>query len=520
MNKHMAAFLVLFIILLCGFLLRYRAADHNYISQWDEAYHALVAKNLISHPLVPTLYDIPLREYDYRDWGNNHIWVHKPPMTLWLMSSAMAIGGVRETVFRLPSVLLGTFAIFLTFLIAKNLFGVMAGYFAAALHAVNPFFIRLISGTIPTDHVEVINAFFVEATFLVLIIAAKNRSLRLSILAGVLLGCGLLTKSLPAAIALAAAPFFWRGKDHLVDFAKPLSLVLLVTAAVVLPWQIYAYHTWPQEVTWESQQVINRLFEALEGHEHPMHWYIQLIPRDYGGIFTYKWPALITLSVVMISMLYALFCFIRRRDINLLTLLLWALVPYMVFSLAETKLGSYAGIAVPAVLIIIGYALASLVSYAKKAFSTKSSIFSRTISTLTITGLTLGYFMPLVVDRISADYSVSPWNTLYDYSVFRDDMLAIGRTDGKKIILNVGDYKMIQAMFYTGSPAYSDVPSIQEVEVFIKKGYRPYILIDDYGRNVEKIRELKNGSFEGKDQVIGLYIPKPKAFVKKNPYIN
>ena len=519
MKKYMTL-CVLLIILLCGFLLRYRAADHDYISQWDEAYHALVAKNMISHPFVPTLYDDPLREYDYREWGSNHIWVHKPPMALWLMGSAMAIGGTQETVFRLPSVLLGTFSILLTFLITKKLFGATAGYFAAALHALNPFYIRLISGTIPTDHVEVTVAFFVEATFLVLVFAAKRRSMRLAILAGLLLGCGVLSKSWPALIALAAVPFFWRGREHLVDFVKPLALILLIAAAFVLPWQIYASHTWPQEVAWESHQVFNRLFEALEGHDHPAHWYIQLIPRDYGGIFKYSWPAFVTWSVVIISVLYALFCCIRNRDINLLTLLLWAFVPYIVFSLAKTKLGSYAGIAVPAVLIMMGYALASLLSYLKETFSQKRSIFSRVFATLAVTVIILGYFIPLAVNRISADYSVCPWNSLYDYQVFRNDMLTIGRSRGKKIIFNAGDYKMIQAMFYTGSPAYSDVPSTQEIATFIKKGYRPYILIDDYGRNFEKIRELKQESFEGKEQIILLYIPKPKAFVEKSPYIN
>jgi hypothetical protein len=99
-------------------------------------------------------------------------------------------------------------------------------------------------------------------------------------------------------------------------------------------------------------------------------------------------------------------------------------------------------------------------------------------------------------------------------------MLAIGRTSGNKIILNVGDYKRMQAMFYTGSPAYPDVPSAQEIEAFIKKGYRPYILIDYLDRNLEKIRALQYGSFEGKDQIILVNIPMPKAFVKKHPYRN
>jgi hypothetical protein len=305
-----------------------------------------------------------------------------------------------------------------------------------------------------------------------------------------------------------------------MDFAKPLVLVLLIAAAVVLPWQIYTSHTWPKEVAWEGQLVIRHLFEVIEGHDHPAYWYIQLIPLDYGGMGEYKWSRLATLPVVIMSMVYAVFCCIRNRDRSLLALLFWALVPYIVFSLAKTKLISYVSIAVPAVLIVMGFALASLFSYSKTVFSRKYSFFPRAITALAVAGFILGYFMPLVIERISADYSVCPWNDLYDYPVFRRDMLAIGRTVGDKIILNVGDNKIIQAMFYTSSPAYADVPSTQEIESFIEKGYRPYILIDYQRRNIEKIHALQRGSFEGKDQVTLVYIPEPKAFVEKHPYSN
>jgi len=40
---------------------------------WDEQYHALVAKNMMLHPLKPMLYANPVLGYDYRDWPNSHI---------------------------------------------------------------------------------------------------------------------------------------------------------------------------------------------------------------------------------------------------------------------------------------------------------------------------------------------------------------------------------------------------------------------------------------------------------------
>jgi len=55
---------------------------------WDEQYHALVAKNMIEHPLMPMLYVNPILDYDYRNWLGNHIWLHKQPLFLWQMAVA------------------------------------------------------------------------------------------------------------------------------------------------------------------------------------------------------------------------------------------------------------------------------------------------------------------------------------------------------------------------------------------------------------------------------------------------
>ena len=88
-------------ILVFGFGLRWRAADHPYISQWDEAYHALVAKNLTAHPLAPTLYEEQALPADEREWTRAGVWLHKPPLPLWLMAAGIAAFGENELSFRL-----------------------------------------------------------------------------------------------------------------------------------------------------------------------------------------------------------------------------------------------------------------------------------------------------------------------------------------------------------------------------------------------------------------------------------
>ena len=41
----------LIFLILCGFILRFYTASDLFLHSWDECYHALVAKNLIQHPL-------------------------------------------------------------------------------------------------------------------------------------------------------------------------------------------------------------------------------------------------------------------------------------------------------------------------------------------------------------------------------------------------------------------------------------------------------------------------------------
>jgi hypothetical protein len=102
-------------------LIRGYASADLALHPWDERYHALVAKNLIQTPLTPRLYPTPLLPYDHRIWTSNYIWTHKPPLALWGQAASMKIFGVHEFALRLPSVLISTAAIVVTFYIGTIL---------------------------------------------------------------------------------------------------------------------------------------------------------------------------------------------------------------------------------------------------------------------------------------------------------------------------------------------------------------------------------------------------------------
>jgi 4-amino-4-deoxy-L-arabinose transferase len=57
-----------------GFCLRlHTVCADPYLQPWDERYHALVARNMMTQPLVPQLYADPALDYDYRDWTSNRV---------------------------------------------------------------------------------------------------------------------------------------------------------------------------------------------------------------------------------------------------------------------------------------------------------------------------------------------------------------------------------------------------------------------------------------------------------------
>merc|ERR1711964_451238 len=69
-------------ILAASFLTLLTNIEHTAIHYWDEGFHAMVARNLTQHPFLFTLYDQPWLPFDYKSWGNNYVWLHKPPLAI------------------------------------------------------------------------------------------------------------------------------------------------------------------------------------------------------------------------------------------------------------------------------------------------------------------------------------------------------------------------------------------------------------------------------------------------------
>jgi 4-amino-4-deoxy-L-arabinose transferase-like glycosyltransferase len=189
--------LLLVATLLVGFVLRIAAilAD-PFLHPWDERFHALVARNMITSPLVPILRVNPITDnYDKFMWCCNHVWVHKQPLFMWQMGLSMKVFGVSEWSMRLPSAIMGTLLILIIYRIAilinvKKQVALMV----ALLLACSNFHLQMIAGIHGMDHNDVAHGFYVLASIWALLEYQKSPKWYWMILVGVLAGAAILNK--------------------------------------------------------------------------------------------------------------------------------------------------------------------------------------------------------------------------------------------------------------------------------------------------------------------------------------
>ena len=262
---------LLLAILVCSFLLKLNHLGHSNVRNWDEVFHAIVARNFLKHPLTPTLNDPQFIPAKLGDWYNGGIWLHKPPLAMWQIAISYAIFGVNTFALRLPSVMLSTGAVWLTFLIARRLIDEPAALVAAALQAFAPAIVMLVQGYSFSDHVDVSLLFYAELAIYFLVRSIENGGNLDAVLSGVAQGLALLSKAYPALIVMGLAIVAWiLFRARIADPAtwrfrgRHLLVFLLTTILTILPWTLWAWVHWPREFGYENLQQIRHASQDVE----------------------------------------------------------------------------------------------------------------------------------------------------------------------------------------------------------------------------------------------------------------
>jgi 4-amino-4-deoxy-L-arabinose transferase len=458
------------LIFLAGLTLRLFAGMDFFLHEWDERYHALAAKNLLHHMFTPTLYEHPVFDYDFRDWKSNHIWVHKPPLTLWLIMVSLKIFGINEIAVRLPSILLSSVGIILTYYIGKEFFNEKVGLLAAFFFSINGFLIELATGRNPTDHAEILFVFFVELGIFLSVYYLKHRSFFVISLIGIATGCALLTKWLPGLIIVGILFLLLIKQEHWKQVIGKCAVVLLIAAAVAVPWQIYIFSAFPREAAWESYFNYRHIIEPIEGHTGTIFFHFRLMPTTFGQL----------IYIPIIMFFYTFFNKQYSRETIVLTF--WFLIPYLFFSFVATKMTGYVMMSAPAIFIILSWSF----------WKVKDDLKNSSYRILKIIFLLILIVLPI---RTSIE-RVQPFKKTDRGEAWAVRLRELNSQipQSNAVVFNVEHN--IEAMFYCNFTAYPFMPSKEQIQIAVEKGYSVYIFdnpsITSEIRNNKNISVIKN----------------------------
>ncbi|HQH17961.1 MAG TPA: glycosyltransferase family 39 protein [Bacteroidales bacterium] len=454
------------LILICGLMLRLYTGTDLYLHTWDERYHALVAKNLLKHPLLPTLYENSIFPYDYKNWLENHVWLEKGPIPLWAIAGSLKIFGISEISVRIPSIIISTIAIYLTYLIGRLLYSRKVGLLAAFLHSINGLIIELAGGRISSDHVETFFIFFVELAILMSIYAIKNKkTYYFSILIGLFTGCSLLCKWMPGLIVFPVwfLGAYFANQNNFKKLLIHATLIIVVCFFIFFSWIIYTWNNFPNETKWVLSKFIFAYNNTIEGHSGLMYYYVHYIRIIFG-------------ELVYIPLLCGIF-FLFRKNISwkLIMLTAWWLIPVIIFSFADTKRSTYLLISAPAFFIVTSY-FWFYIKYIRIKVKYK---FILNIILFLLILLPIRY----CIERIKP-FEIRDRNPIWtqQLKVIKNKIPKANNI----ILFNIE--RPIETMFYTDCIAYSMIPEYEIIEDLIKNGY--IVLINEDG-NLKIIQRKK-----------------------------
>jgi 4-amino-4-deoxy-L-arabinose transferase-like glycosyltransferase len=443
-------------VLVVAISLRLHVGRDRYLHAWDERYHVLVAKNLVSDPLRPALYAAVPLPYDFRDPFANHVWLHKPPLALWLMAASMRLFGANEAAARLPSLVVSSLAVLATYGIGRTLFEESVAVLAAGLLAVNGFVLDLAGGRVADDHVD---------TLLIgLVVLGCWMSFRYTsrptwwrvVAIGVCTGLAVLTKSLVALlIPLVWLAVVWPLNARGTVLSR-LGVILMVAAFVSVPWEIFTRASYPKEAAWEASYIFRHLVEPLQGHAGPWYEYLVGLGRFHGELvyIPIAWFVIVNGAG-------------RFRAWGLLA---WLAVPYLVFSAAETKMPAYVSVAAPAVCLI---AAAFWCHLDRRAKTWKDEQGKRLLAAALL-GLLLVLPLRYTAERLRVLHP-----KLEREPAWARDLKAISLTLGQERAVIVNDPWFIETMFYTAALAYPQDLGASQAAELAQRGYHVYRLRGD-----------------------------------------
>ena len=364
LKKHPFVFLLV-CLLLVSFLLKLNYLGHKSLGGLDESCHAVVAKNLQKHLLKPTLIDTPYLHYFEAGWGGNHVWLHKPILPMWQSAFSMWFLGINTFALRLPSAILSTLAVWLTYLIGVELLTKRAALIAATAQAFSWFIMQATHGYLFSDMMDISLLFYCELGIYGVTRAVKTEKWRFVLLAGAGQGLAFLSKTYPAFIVTGVALAGWLAPSLRLAKKEDCHLrwqhilgILGATLLVAGPWTLFTAIAYPIEFIISNRVTFSHFTKDIQGWGAP--WYqVFLYTRDIFNLLTFP---------TLIAICYALPRLFREKNISICLLYAWGFGVFPPFLIATTKIPCATLMGAPALLLLLG-------NFVERTTRKKSDVF-------------------------------------------------------------------------------------------------------------------------------------------------
>lgn len=434
--------ITLIILLVVGFVLRLTAIFIDpFLHPWDERFHALVARNFMDNPFIPILRVNPITDnYDKFTWCCNHVWLHKQPLFMWQMAFSMKVFGVSEWSMRLPSAIMGTLLILLTYRIAilltKNK---TVALLSSLMLAFSNFHLQMIAGIHGMDHNDVAHGFYILASIWAFCEYHQKNNWQWAVLIGVFSGAAILNKWLTGLLVYLIWGVFFLitilQKEAIKKQLVHLLLSLFFCFLVFLPWQIYILDRFPELAKYVYEYNRRHITEALEGHGGNVYYYLKSLKDLTGNYIFYLIP-------IGMFMSFRAKGISSRLNAAIVTGILFV---FLFFSLiVKTKVDTYLFFIVPLILIYISLFFNFLIKKTANYNIIKGAL-----------GIALAYIClnPMLIKNYLSPQNEERNIRIYNTQIYKGLKNILPST--VKTVMNMNEFEDIDVMFFNkGITAY------------------------------------------------------------------
>lgn len=436
-----------------------------FLNDWDEVYHAVVAKNMVHHPLAPMLYKetaLPTT----MSWAEQHFWLHKPPFFLWQMALAIKLFGAYPWTVRLPSALWTALMVPAVWRIGALLRNERTGFVAASLVTFSYLLQELVAGSINTDHNDAVFIALVTCSVWIWLEHVHKPTIWKAVAVGLFCAAAILTKWYVGALVFLPFGLTVLLQGFRRTDLKHFGLAMLAASIPVAAWIGHITRWFPAEAAFQWSFKSTHFSIPVDGHRGtnwfhldaisqvvpPMTWWL-LLPAVLWLVWRVK---ALPHRILLISCIGAVHVF---------------------FLLAQTKMVCYTMVLLPFYYLAMGNLVADVTE----------RIRHDVVSNLTVLVATAGLcYLSLDPVRIRARHSLAESEAVdvrwrkQNLAVMADfpKLEAFMARSPKPIIFNLPLNHHLRFMFTHGIEAWRKPPGQEDVRRLAEKGYTVFVLQD------------------------------------------